>query len=69
MKTVIERREEKLWLDLVLFDRHDIIELLYRADRGEIKKVQINRQLTSNTITHLNILSYLKRRGVEVIGA
>ncbi len=64
---VIENSGNMLWFLLSNIGRFDLIDLLSKIERREIKKIKINKQLVKDIEIHSLIINYMKKYGVEVI--
>jgi len=62
-----ETQTRNLFGKLIDYQRFDLIELMAKADRKEIKVVKIKRQLVGSLAVHNAIVHYLKMNDVEVI--
>ena len=56
-----------IWTEVAFLGKFDLLDLLSRAEKSEVKKVKIHRRLVPNLILHHTILEFLRRHGVTVI--
>jgi beta-lactamase superfamily II metal-dependent hydrolase len=56
-----------IWTYLIDLGRHDLIELMAKSDKKEIKKIKVKRMLVPDLIIHNTIIKYLENNGVRVI--
>jgi len=56
-----------IWSYLIEIGRYDLIELMAKSDRKELKKIIIKRLLVPDLIVHNTIIKYLENNGIEVI--
>lgn len=61
--------EAYLWEQLALEGKHDIIEVLHRADKGEIHKIRLKegRKFSSSDVIHGTVVKFLELRKVEIV--
>lgn len=58
-----------LWQELALSGEHEVIELLNRVEKGEVKgkiKLPKSKQFSSSRIIHNTVIRFLELRGVKV---
>jgi hypothetical protein len=56
-----------VWSELASLGKFELIDLLARAEKGDVKKVRVKRQLVPNIILHNTVIKFLTKHGVEVI--
>jgi hypothetical protein len=56
-----------IWSYLVELGKYDLIELMSKSDKKEIKKVIIKKLLVPDLVIHCAIIKYLEKNGVEII--
>ena len=56
-----------IWSYLIEQNKLDLIELMAKSDRREVKKIIIKRTLVPDLIVHNTIIKYLENNGVIVI--
>jgi len=56
-----------IWTYLTENGRHNIIDLMVKSDKKQIKEVRIKRQLVPDLVVHNAIIKYLEKNRVKVI--
>lgn len=56
-----------IWSYLIEQNKLDLIDLMAKSDRREVKKIIIKRTLVPNLIIHNTIIKYLENNGVVII--
>jgi hypothetical protein len=56
-----------IWSYLIEQNKLDLIDLMAKSDRREVKKIIIKRTLVPDLIVHNTIIKYLENNGVVII--
>jgi hypothetical protein len=56
-----------IWTYLIDLGKLDLIELMAKSDRKEMKTIKIKRLLVPDLIIHNTIIKYLENNGIKVI--
>ena len=55
-----------IWPYLISIGKLELIELMAKSDRKEIKEINIKRALVPDLVVHNTIIRYLENNGVKV---
>ena len=58
---------EKIWLELVLQQKWDLLNLLSDVERGHVHQLRVKRQLVDSSILHNTIIEWMTRKGVMIL--
>jgi hypothetical protein len=56
-----------IWTEAAFSGKFELLDLLSRVEKGEVKKVKIHRRLVPNLILHNTILRFMERHGVTLV--
>jgi len=59
--------EQRLWIELAIRGRFDLLEVLSQVEKGEVKKLRVKRKLVDDLILHNTVIKYLEKHGVTVV--